>query len=134
MRHLVRTTKALADENRIRILGALRENELCVCQVIELLALAPSTVSKHLSILRNARLIDSRKQGRWMYYRLAGNEAPEQAAHALRWVFGAFEQTEQQAKDKLRLEEILKIDPEILCGRQPGSAANHVDRQTQSAT
>ncbi|MCF8078106.1 MAG: metalloregulator ArsR/SmtB family transcription factor [Desulfobacterales bacterium] len=121
MRHLVRTTKALADESRIRILGALRENELCVCQLIELLGLAPSTVSKHLSILRNARLIDSRKQGRWMYYRVAGADAPEQIAHALKWVFGALEQTDQQAKDRLRLEEILKIDPEVLCSRQPNS-------------
>jgi len=121
MRHLVRTTKALADESRIRLLGALRENELCVCQLIELLGLAPSTVSKHLSILRNARLIDSRKQGRWMYYRLAGADAPEQIAHALEWVFGALERTDQQAKDRLRLEEILKIDPEILCSRQPGA-------------
>ncbi|MGA9236606.1 MAG: metalloregulator ArsR/SmtB family transcription factor, partial [Desulfobacterales bacterium] len=75
MRHLVRTTKALADATRIRILGALQGRELCVCQLIELLGLAPSTVSKHLSILRNARLIDSRKEGRWMYYRLSGEDA-----------------------------------------------------------
>ncbi|RLC17252.1 MAG: ArsR family transcriptional regulator, partial [Deltaproteobacteria bacterium] len=45
MRQLVRTTKAIADESRIRILGALRSRELCVCQLIELLGLAPSTVS-----------------------------------------------------------------------------------------
>ena len=128
MRHLVRTTKALADESRIRILGALRGNELCVCQLIELLGLAPSTVSKHLSILRNARLIDSRKQGRWMYYRVAGEDAPEQIAHALKWVFDAFEKTDQQAKDKLRLEEIQKIDPEVLCSRQPSSNSGDAER------
>ncbi|MCF8049742.1 MAG: metalloregulator ArsR/SmtB family transcription factor [Desulfobacterales bacterium] len=121
MRHLVRTTKALADESRIRILGALRENELCVCQLIELLGLAPSTVSKHLSILRNARLIDSRKQGRWMYYRVAGADAPEQIAQVLRWVFETFEKTEQREKDDRRLKEILSMDPEILCSRQPSS-------------
>ena len=51
-------TKALADENRVRILMALNgRNELCVCQLIDMLQLAPSTVSKHLFILRNARLI-----------------------------------------------------------------------------
>jgi DNA-binding transcriptional ArsR family regulator len=121
MRHLVRTTKALADESRIRILGALRKNELCVCQLIELLGLAPSTVSKHLSILRNARLIDSRKQGRWMYYRLVGADAPEQIAQVLRWVFETFEKTEQREKDDRRLKEILSMDPEILCGRKPNS-------------
>ena len=65
------TCRALADENRIRILMALRGRQLCVCQVTAFLDLAPSTTSKHLSILRQARLIESNKQGRWVYYRLA---------------------------------------------------------------
>ena len=55
------TCRALADENRIRILMALRGRQLCVCQVTAFLDLAPSTTSKHLSILRQARLIESNK-------------------------------------------------------------------------
>ena len=61
--------KALADENRVRLLLALQKQELCVCQLIELMGLAPSTVSKHMSILKQARLVEARKQGRWVYYR-----------------------------------------------------------------
>lgn len=118
MRHLVRTTKALSDESRIRILGALRDQELCVCQLIELLELAPSTVSKHLSLLRNARLIDSRKQGRWMYYRLAGEDAPRPVAEALAWIFGSFETSSQSTEDRERLTRILEVDPEVLCRHQ----------------
>lgn len=121
MRQLVRITKALADENRIRILGALRLHELCVCQLIELLGLAPSTVSKHLSILRNARLVDSRKQGRWMYYRLAGDDAPQLVPDALAWVLSALAESPKTLADEKRMEEILKIDPEILCSRQARS-------------
>ena len=64
--------KALADENRVRLLLALQKQELCVCQLIELIGLAPSTVSKHMSILRQARLVEARKEGRWVYYRPAG--------------------------------------------------------------
>lgn len=120
MRHLVRTTKALADAGRLRILGALKEGELCVCQLIELLDLAPSTVSKHLSILRNARLIESRKQGRWMYYRLAEKDAPVQILTALEWVFQSMNDISQFMEDKQRLAKILEIDPEILCRRQAG--------------
>jgi DNA-binding transcriptional ArsR family regulator len=60
-------TKALADETRVRTLLSLRQGELCVCQITELFGLAPSTVSKHLSILFQAGLVDSRKDGRWMY-------------------------------------------------------------------
>lgn len=122
MRHLVRTTKALADESRIRIIGALKDRELCVCQLIELLGLAPSTVSKHLSILRSARLIESRKQGRWMYYQIVGEGAPDQITTALHWVFQSLEGTAQFDQDNQRVDEILKIDPEILCSRQDRTA------------
>jgi len=121
MRHLVRTTKALADETRIRIIGALQGRELCVCQLIELLGLAPSTVSKHLSILRNARLIDSRKQGRWMFYRLAGTDAPRQVLAALEWIIEWLGDSSLFIQDERRLKEILEIDPEILCSRSPHS-------------
>lgn len=121
MRTLVRSTKALADKNRIRIIGALHGRELCVCQLIELLGLAPSTVSKHLSVLRNARLINSRKQGRWMYYRLAGKNAPVQIREALEWILRSLAGSPDILADEQRLEEILKIDPEILCSRQARS-------------
>jgi len=116
-------TKALADENRIRIIVALGGRELCVCQLIELLALAPSTVSKHLSILKNARLIDSRKQGRWMYYRLAGDEASPKIKTCLSWIFQSVTDSTQIIDDARRMEEILKIDPEVLCSRQAKSGA-----------
>ena len=63
MREFMAITRALADPNRVRILLALRRGELCVCQITELFGLAPSTVSKHLSILHHAGLIQSRKIG-----------------------------------------------------------------------
>ena len=124
MRRFIRITKALADENRIRIIVALKGRELCVCQLIEMLVLAPSTVSKHLSILKNARLIDSRKQGRWMYYRLADNEAPSEITECLSWVFQSVTDSTRIIEDAKRLKEILKIDPEELCIRQAKSGTN----------
>ena len=73
MESVLAITRALADENRVRALLVLDGRELCVCQLIEFLGLAPSTVSKHMTILRQARLIEGRKKGRWMNYRLAGS-------------------------------------------------------------
>ena len=119
MKRFISITKALSDENRIRILWALRGRELCVCQLIELLGLAPSTVSKHLSILKNALLIESRKQGRWMYYRLAEKEGAVETRDALDWVFRSIAETGQMQEDSRRLDEILKIDTEILCSQRP---------------
>ena len=63
---------ALSDPTRLRLLLALRGGELCACQLIGLVGLAPSTVSKHLALLRAAGLVAARKDGRWVHYRLAG--------------------------------------------------------------
>jgi DNA-binding transcriptional ArsR family regulator len=108
-------TKALSDENRVRVLLALDGRELCVCQLIELLGLAPSTVSKHMSILANARLVESRQQGRWRYYRLAGDGAPNEVREATEWTIKTLSKTPRIQQDAERMKEILKLDPEVLC-------------------
>jgi ArsR family transcriptional regulator, arsenate/arsenite/antimonite-responsive transcriptional repressor len=118
MRDVVSIAKALADDNRVRIVAMLDGRELCVCQVIELLALAPSTVSKHLSILKQARLIEGRKDGRWMYYRLADDDAPRAAHEALRWTLQALKGDKRLRDDATRLTQILAMDPEVLCSQQ----------------
>jgi DNA-binding transcriptional ArsR family regulator len=69
LKSLLAVTKALADPNRVRALLALQKGERCICQIIALLKLAPSTVSKHMSLLKQAGLVESRKEGRWVYYR-----------------------------------------------------------------
>ncbi len=109
--------KALADETRLRILCALRDGELCVCQLIGLLELAPSTVSKHLSVLRAARWVESRKEGRWMHYRRAERFRTQAAAKMLGLLFDELEQTERIAKDRKRLDKIREEDVELLCKR-----------------
>jgi len=76
MREFMAITKALSDPGRVRILLALRRGELCVCQITELFGLAPSTMSKHLSVLHQGGLIASRKAERWVYYRLPDETAP----------------------------------------------------------
>ncbi len=109
-------TKALADENRIRILKALDGRELCVCQIIALLRLSPSTVSKHLSILRNARLVEGHKAGRWIYYRLADDSASAHVTPALTWVLGALDEEPMISADRQHLETILADSMPDQCG------------------
>jgi ArsR family transcriptional regulator len=111
----LRITKALADENRLRALMALNGRELCVCQIIELLELAPSTVSKHMSILRQARLVSGRKKGRWMYYRLADRDAPAEVKEAIAWVRTSLDGSARVRQDASRLEQILETHKEVLC-------------------
>ena len=124
-------TKALAEENRLRILLALEHQELCVCQLTELLKLAPSTVSKHVSILRQARLVNGRKDGRWIFYMLAGDGSPIEVTEAIAWVKKSLSQNERIVQDEVCLKEILKIDREVLCSRQSRSSECETDQNKE---
>jgi ArsR family transcriptional regulator len=118
MRDILDVTKALADGNRLRVLMALGGGELCVCQIVALLQLAPSTTSKHRSILRQARLVESRKEGRWMYYRVPDRDAPKAVKDAVAWVRRHLAAAPQIMRDGKELERILQMDPEKLCKGQ----------------
>jgi DNA-binding transcriptional ArsR family regulator len=117
MRDLMAVFKALADENRVRILLALDGKELCLCQIVELLGLAHSTVSKHVTILKQARLVESRKEGRWVYCRLADDDTPREARQITQVVAELLANDPRVQSDAKRLKQILKIDPEELCRR-----------------
>jgi ArsR family transcriptional regulator len=118
MRDFLNLTKALADENRVRLLLALRGGELCACQLTELLQLAPSTVSKHLFLLKNAGLLESRKDGRWIYFKLADHGAPVAVCEAIDWVKKSLGRSPVAQADARTLKQILKQDPTELCKRQ----------------
>ncbi len=121
MLNFLSITKALADESRLRILLALNGRELCVCQVTELLGLAPSTVSKHMAILTQARLVEYRKDGRWRYYRQAGDKAPPEVREAISWICRSLSTADGIRQDAVKLEKILALDPADLCRIQSGS-------------
>jgi DNA-binding transcriptional ArsR family regulator len=118
LREFMAVAKALGDENRIRMLLALQDGELCVCQITEMFGLAASTTSKHLSILYQAGLLDSRKEGRWMYYSLPGKAASAAAREAIRWAAKALAEDPRIAEDTARLRKVLAMDPVELCKRQ----------------
>ena len=115
MREFMTVSKALADENRARVLMLLGRDELCLCQIIEMLGLAPSTVSKHMAVLRQAGLVAVRKRGRWCYFRLAGRETSKAAREAIRWAQRTLAEEKEIVKDAKRLKAVLKIDTEELC-------------------
>lgn len=125
MKEFMSITKALADENRVRILMFLRKGELCVCQIIEMVGLAPSTVSKHLSILRQAGLIDCRKNGRWIHYRLA-EEQTEAALGALSWVTNSLSADRRVYEDDRKLQKVKVTCLEELCNHYHESNGNEV--------
>jgi DNA-binding transcriptional ArsR family regulator len=118
MESLLAITRALSDENRVRALLVLGDQEVCVCQLIELLQLAPSTVSKHMSVLRYAQLVVGRKKGRWMHYRLPGKTAAPVVRQVLSWVRQAVSEDPRIRMDAGRMKKILETSRSLICKRQ----------------
>jgi len=110
MQQFLAVTKALADPARLRIILALRDRELCVCQLTELLGLAFSTVSKHLSILQHAGLITARKDQRWVWYRLEKDSFSKVVSEAIDWVCKSLVGSAEAKADRERLGKILRTE------------------------
>lgn len=120
MKKLLQVTKALADENRLRIMAMVKEKEPCVCQVVEVLGIAPSTASKHLSILKTAGLIDCYKDGRWVYYHLPRNPE-EHINNTLRFIYSCLKDSEAAQLYMERVSNICDLDPSCLTRSQKQS-------------
>jgi len=104
--------KALADGNRLRVVRALLDHpELCVCQITSLLGIATPTVSRHMSILQGAGIVESRKDGRWVFYRLHASFPRDLG----RWLRSSLASSAMAREDRKTLASILSCSPEDLC-------------------
>ena len=70
MKRLISTLKALSDAIRLRIINLLYGGELCVCEIVDALSLPQSTISRHLTVLKNAGIVEDSKRGQWVFYKL----------------------------------------------------------------
>lgn len=81
VRPVSRLFRALGDETRLRIIALLSHGELCVCHLQDALELPQPNVSRQLGILRAAGLVEDRREGSWVYYRLLPQENPDRERH-----------------------------------------------------
>lgn len=110
------TMKAVADPTRVRILKMLERGELCVCQIIAVLALSPSTVSKHLSLLKSAGLVNDRKEKKWVHYSLDRASDDPYVAGILRELSSWLDRDPVIVRDRARLTEARKdLGPSAIC-------------------
>jgi ArsR family transcriptional regulator len=109
MKTQLKIFKALSDKNRLRIVKMLEIKPMCVCEITSVLGRAPSTVSKHLSILQEAELIEDTKDGKWVNYAL-----PSRGQDLF-------------VRDVLRLlRYALDNDPEIIEDRKKAEGADRI--------
>ncbi|MCJ7810663.1 MAG: metalloregulator ArsR/SmtB family transcription factor [Dehalococcoidia bacterium] len=106
-RDLLVALKALADETRLRIFTLLTRQELCVCEIEDMLNLSQSIVSNHLAVLRQAGLVRARRDetdARWIFYR-----ADPEAVAALRQKWATLLEVKPAPGDRRRAEQVCRI-------------------------
>jgi ArsR family transcriptional regulator len=96
--------RALGDETRVRIVALLTHGELCVCHIEAALGLSQPNVSRQLSVLRSAGIVAPRREGNWVYYRLA--DQSEQECRRVLGAIKAFAADETLRKDMHRLRTV----------------------------
>ena len=99
---------ALADPTRLRILSLLGDEEICVCHMHASLDVPQPTASRHLAYLRNAGLVEARRDGVWMHYRLARIENPV-VASVVKAALHALTHTTIAQKDERRLQLAMRV-------------------------
>ncbi len=118
MREFMNLSKALADANRVRIVLALRGRELCGCQLTELFGLAPSTMSKHLAILYQARLVNHAEEWPLGVLFPAGPGGARGGAGGAPVGKRSLGADAQARADARRLKQVLRMAPTEICKRQ----------------
>ncbi len=94
--------KALADDTRLRVVALVSRGELCVCHIASALDISQPSASQHLTVLRNAGVVDCRRKGSWVYYRMATEQGPVRG-RILRAVLDGLTDLEGAAEDRRRL-------------------------------
>ncbi len=107
--------KAVADPSRVRILKLLEGGELCVCQITTVLGLAAATISKHLAALKVAGLLLQRRDGKWVYYRLAERGLNAYAPQFLGMVRASLADDPTIAEDRRLLAMVNEVPVQVLC-------------------
>ncbi|MGW8194506.1 MAG: ArsR/SmtB family transcription factor [Desulforhopalus sp.] len=131
METLTALFKALADRNRLRIVGALlKYDELCACQIIELMQVTGATVSRHMGVLIASGFIASRKEGRWVHYRIR-RELVE-FGPLIQWLEKLLANDTQAIRDTEILAEILTCDPEVISRRQRDDCSTIIIKNKQT--
>src|SRR5262249_58840870 len=91
--------RALADRTRLRILNLLGDDEVCVCFLVEILQTNQPNISRHLVYLRDAGIVSSRREGKWMHYQIVDSPHPH-APNLLRAVRPCLAKDKDMQRDR----------------------------------
>lgn len=121
---------ALADKTRLRLMNLMRDREICVCFFAEVLGESQPKVSRHLAYLRNAGLVDTRRDGKWIHYSIAWPDDPRQKAvldETLEWLADKSE----MRNDRVRYETICGPSESLVQIAPPTSVKRESERTVE---
>ena len=118
MKNILPVMKALSDSNRLRIVAVLmKEKELCVCQITELLGIKGASTSRHLSLLVRAGILKSRKEGRWIFFSIKNGKLSDALLSSIK---NELLKSEELIRDRKSIKRIIACDVEDICRKQRG--------------
>jgi ArsR family transcriptional regulator len=118
--------RALADPTRLRLLNLMGDDEICVCYLVEALNLSQPKISRHLAYLRRAGVVVTRREGKWMHYRVVTPDNPH-AAVIFREIRAWLANDKGMRSDRQRLVGMCcspKLPPQLRRAPKPAPAEN----------
>ncbi len=103
---------AFADKTRLRLLNLMRDGEVCVCFFVEILGISQPKISRHLAYLRNAGIVEARRDGKWMHYQIISPE-DETSRRVLSEILDWLSSQDQMKEDTARYDQVC-CSPDML--------------------
>jgi ArsR family transcriptional regulator, arsenate/arsenite/antimonite-responsive transcriptional repressor len=121
MRDLIKATKALSDETRLRILNLLLQRECCVCEVMQVLNISQTRASRNLIVLYDAGFLEIRREGLWAYYSIDKSGLPDYIATLLNAVDLCLANDKTASLDREHLKSAQRLGPQCCSPSQRGT-------------
>ena len=123
MRDLVKATKALSDETRLRILNLLLVRECCVCEIMQVLDVSQTRASRNLNLLYDAGFLNVRREGLWAYYSIDKSRLSEYLSLLLNAIELGLKGNETASQDREHLKGAQRLGPQCCTPVQEATSA-----------
>jgi len=107
MQKILEILKILSDETRLKVVYLLKEDELCVCELMKVLRMSQSRISNHLRILRNTGIIEVKREGKWMFYSMAKNTLDKALLEIIQNIVDKIDEEKYLLREKTLINKLI---------------------------
>jgi transcriptional regulator, ArsR family len=118
MKKIANIFKALSDDTRLRVIKLLQERELCVCELMQVLNMSQPRISRHMSVLKNAGLVDDRREGKWVHYSLKKEKQDKKIKILLNTMVVMTNDDAVVKADQKKMKEAIRLGEITVCSNK----------------